>query len=86
MYEILKTLEKSNISILMLYKLFYQEVYMFKEDKIDSLTQEEKDFISEYGEVAFAKKFHKCPVCGNDDLYTADGCMTDVTGCGWTKC
>ena len=57
-----------------------------REDKIDSLTQEEKDFISEYGEVAFAKKFHKCPVCGNDDLYTADGCMTDVTGCGWTKC
>ena len=33
MYERLKTLEKSNISILMLYKLFYQEVYMFKEDK-----------------------------------------------------
>ena len=33
MYEILKTIEKSNISILMLYKLFYQEGDMLKEDK-----------------------------------------------------
>ena len=49
-------------------------------------TEEEKKYLKEYGEIAFAKKYHKCPICGNDDLATGDGCITDVTGCGWTKC
>lgn len=57
-----------------------------EENEKEIFTEEEKKYLEEYGEVAFAKKYHKCPICGNDDLATGDGCITDVTGCGWTKC
>ena len=57
-----------------------------KNDDEEVFTEEEKKYLKEYGEIAFAKKYHKCPICGNDDLATGDGCITDVTGCGWTKC
>ena len=35
--------------------------------------------INNNGYYAYLKDF-------NDDLATGDGCITDVTGCGWTKC
>ena len=47
--------------------------------------KELREEFSKFGEVAFAKKYHKCPICGNDELYTGDGCMTCLE-CAWTKC
>lgn len=55
-------------------------------DKEDTFTKDESSYLKENGEVAFVKKYHKCPQCGNKELSTGDGCITCVKGCGWTKC
>lgn len=41
-------------------------------------------FIAEHGENEFAKKFMKCPLCG-EDLNNTGGCIT-CSSCGWSKC
>lgn len=48
-------------------------------------TKEEKEYLDKNGEIAFALKYNKCPICGNK-IEHIDGCISDVTGCGWTKC
>lgn len=56
------------------------------DDNKDIFTKEELSYLKENGDVAFVKKYHKCPQCGNYELSTGDGCITCTTGCGWTKC
>ena len=55
------------------------------EEKKETFTKEEKDFLKENGESAFAFRYNKCPQCG-EKLERTDGCMTCIKGCGWTKC
>lgn len=49
----------------------------------EKLLQEELDYIKQNGEIAFAKKFGKCPSCG-EKLEHIEGCLT--SSCGWSKC
>ena len=53
--------------------------------KKEKFTKEEKQYIKENGEVAFAQAFNKCPKCG-EQLEHSGGCITCTVGCGWTKC
>jgi ribonucleotide reductase alpha subunit len=46
---------------------------------------EELDYLKENGEIAFAKHYNKCPVCG-EHLENTGGCMICQKGCGWSKC
>lgn len=50
-----------------------------------NLSKDESTFLEEYGEIAFAKHYNKCPICG-EQLSNDGGCLTCVKGCGWTKC
>lgn len=50
----------------------------------DFFSNEEKDFLVKFGEIAFTMKYHKCPVCG-EKINQQEGCYTCVN-CGWTKC
>ncbi len=47
-------------------------------------TEEELKFIKEYGEVAFAQKFERCPVCSEALTHTG-GCV-QCNSCSWSKC
>jgi ribonucleoside-diphosphate reductase alpha chain len=55
------------------------------EEEENIFTEEEKKFLKENGESVFAFRFNKCPQCG-EKLERADGCITCIKGCGWTKC
>lgn len=55
------------------------------EEKKNIFTEEEEKFLKENGESVFAFRFNKCPQCG-EKLERADGCITCIKGCGWTKC
>lgn len=55
------------------------------EEKKETFTEDEKEFLKENGESAFAFKYNKCPQCG-EELERTDGCITCIKGCGWTKC
>lgn len=50
----------------------------------ESFTKEELDFIREYGEVTFAKRYGKCPNC-KEELTHTGGCI-NCTSCGFSKC
>ena len=75
---------------------FEQEMKGVKPQKIDLLnkmnekkeeeifTEEEKKFLKENGEGAFALKYSKCPQCGAEILHTG-GCVSCPNGC-WSKC
>ena len=63
-------------------KVKNEEVIIKEEEK---LTEDERKFIKENGESAFALRFNKCPQCG-EELARTDGCVTCIHGCGWTKC
>ena len=52
--------------------------------KEDKFTQEERNFIDEHGDSAFAQRYHKCPTCG-DKLENSGGCVI-CKECGWSKC
>jgi hypothetical protein len=54
-------------------------------EEAEIFTPEEKGFLDKYGDTAFAMRYNKCPECGNH-LEHIDGCLSDVTGCGWSKC
>jgi hypothetical protein len=45
----------------------------------------ELEFINTHGEIAFAKEYGKCPLCG-EQLQHVEGCISCVDGCGFTKC
>lgn len=44
----------------------------------------DNEYISNYGEIAYAKTTGKCPQC-KQDLENIEGCLT-CRACGWTKC
>lgn len=53
-----------------------------KEEEI--FTEEEKKFLKENGEGAFALKYNKCPQCGTEILHTG-GCVS-CPSCSFSKC
>lgn len=63
----------------------YTKVEKVEEVGISFMDQKELDYLKEYGEIAFIKKFHKCPDCGSNKISNGDGCMTCID-CTWTKC
>lgn len=56
----------------------------YKLSKHEIFTKEELDFINEYGEVAFAQRFGRCPVC-YEELSYVGGCI-QCGACSWSKC
>jgi ribonucleoside-diphosphate reductase alpha chain len=50
----------------------------------NTLSKDEKKYIKDNGEVVFAKRFNKCPECG-ETLRQEGGCIT-CPSCGWSKC
>ena len=54
-----------------------------KEIKENTLTKEDLNYIKEYGESAFASRYHKCPECG-EELSTVGSCLQ--CKCGFSKC
>ena len=52
--------------------------------KKEKFTKEEKQYLKENGEVAFAQAFNKCPKCANK-IEHVGGCM-QCMDCGFTKC
>jgi ribonucleoside-diphosphate reductase alpha chain len=52
--------------------------------KKEKFTKEEKQYIKENGEVAFAQAFNKCPKCASK-IEHVGGCM-QCMDCGFTKC
>ena len=85
--DVEKDLQEEKLLELQNLGYYNKEVEIVKQQNKTSKTfnNEEKKYLEEFGEVAFAKKYHKCPICGNDELYTGDGCMTCLE-CAWTKC
>jgi ribonucleoside-diphosphate reductase alpha chain len=57
---------------------------IISEETSSKLTNEEKEFIKTNGEIAFANKYHKCPICGTT-MINAEGCVF-CGECGWSKC
>lgn len=55
-----------------------------KLSKHEIFTKEELDFVNEYGEIAFAQRFGKCPVC-SEKLSYVGGCI-QCGACSWSKC
>ena len=53
-------------------------------DKSNKLNEDDKKYIKEYGESAFAQRYNKCPECGNEINHTG-GCVI-CNNCSWTKC
>lgn len=60
--------------------------YNHKKEKItkeNKFTQEELDYIKEYGDSSFASRYHKCPECG-EELLSVGSCLQ--CKCGYSKC
>ena len=55
-----------------------------KLDKSETFTKEELEFIDQYGEIAFAQRFGRCPVC-YEELSHVGGCI-QCGACSWSKC
>lgn len=55
-----------------------------KLDKSETFTKEELEFIDQYGEIAFAQRFGRCPVC-YEKLSHIGGCI-QCGACSWSKC
>ena len=59
-------------------------VYGNDESRQGWFSEEDKKYIEENGEVAFAQKHSKCPSCG-EKIEHIGGCI-QCLDCGWTKC
>ena len=81
----LKNNRLKELKVINYYNTNHDEVKLEK-DKKDTFTKQELNYLKENGDVAFVKKYNKCPQCGNTQLSNGDGCITCTTGCGWTKC
>ena len=76
MKDVLKEFGSSDDDEDVIEKLDFKEVLVF--------TSQEVEYKNKHGEIAFAKNFNKCPVCGNH-LAHIDGCISCLS-CGWSKC
>ena len=47
-------------------------------------TQDELNFMKEYGEISFAQKYNRCPICGDKLLHV--GNCANCNSCSWSKC
>lgn len=72
-------------------KIEDEEELSIKTDEIDeeiindsNLSDEELQYIQDNGEIAFAKRFNKCPICG-DVLKQEGGCVS-CDNDGWSRC
>lgn len=61
-----------------------QQNQQIKELKKEIFTEKELEYIKEYGEVAFAQAFSKCPKCG-EKMEHIGGCISCMN-CAFTKC
>jgi ribonucleoside-diphosphate reductase alpha chain len=52
--------------------------------KTINLSKEEEKYLNKHGEIPFAMKYNKCPIC-NEHINHVEGCLT-CKSCGWTKC
>lgn len=50
----------------------------------NKFTQDELEYIRQNGETDFAKKYNKCPICGEEELQHSGGCIQ--CSCGYSKC
>ena len=68
-----------------MFKAMKQVEEDMEEDDEESFTQEELEFLKEYGEIDFVKTYRKCPQCGKTIAHSG-GCVICLNGCGWSKC
>lgn len=61
-----------------------ENIKELEEQERTGLTKDEREFVNEYGQIAFVKKYNKCPECGVKVVNTG-GCMI-CPECGYTKC
>ena len=52
--------------------------------EVQQISNEELNYKEQYGEIAFAKQYNKCPDCFKK-IEHIEGCIT-CHSCGWTKC
>lgn len=55
-----------------------------KKEDVKKLTHDDLEYIKKNGEIDFAKRTSKCPICG-EKLLHAGGCI-QCESCGWSKC
>jgi ribonucleoside-diphosphate reductase alpha chain len=55
-----------------------------KDNNTKGISNKEKEYIKTNGEIAFAKHYNKCPICGQE-LRQEGGCL-QCADCGWSKC
>jgi ribonucleoside-diphosphate reductase alpha chain len=71
--------------------IFKELIVDVEEEVIEKVINEPADFsdserkyLEQFGDIAFSKKYKKCPVC-REELNNTDGCLTCIS-CGWSKC
>jgi ribonucleoside-diphosphate reductase alpha chain len=76
-------------------KEIYDELVVYEDDieikenievktEVNKLSNDESSYLEKHGEIAFAKKYHKCPIC-SDKLNNSEGCLS-CQNCGFSKC
>jgi ribonucleoside-diphosphate reductase alpha chain len=76
--------EHKNYSPLTIKEEVIESIKELEEQERTGLTKDEREFVNEYGQIAFVKKYNKCPECGEKVVNTG-GCMI-CPECGYTKC
>ena len=83
-FEKKEDMDKSGEEVVEPIKEFEKQQEQVKELKKEIFTEKELEYIKEYGEVAFAQAFSKCPKCG-EKMEHIGGCISCMN-CAFTKC
>lgn len=83
-FEKKEDMDKSGEEVVESIKEFEKQQEQVKELKKEIFTEKELEYIKEYGEVAFAQAFSKCPKCG-EKMEHIGGCISCMN-CAFTKC
>lgn len=64
--------------------ILIKDVEVIESSSNSDLSKEDKEYIKENGEAAFATRYHRCPICGNE-LQSEGGCVS-CNSCGFSRC
>ena len=53
-------------------------------NQVSANGKDELNFMKEYGEISFAQKYNRCPICGDKLLHV--GNCANCNSCSWSKC
>lgn len=74
------------------YEEYYDEIEIHEQNiqeiavssKSSVFSEEELNYLKSYGQIAFVKKYHRCPECG-EPIMVVEGCLSCYS-CGFSKC